>query len=94
MAEDIALSVQEKVVRRRQLFSYAFKPEVLEALEEWLGVKDIVFAFAPGSGSVIDPLMACRMDTLMGVVRGIRFEVAHLAEAEAALDKLRKNNNQ
>lgn len=85
---DARIELQRKVVRRRELFAAAFTDELLNELEEWMGVKDAIFAFCPQEDGKLDPLMACRVDTLMGVVRGIRFEVAHKAEAAAFLDGL------
>lgn len=82
---DARIELQRKVVRRRELFAAAFTPELLDALEEWMGVRDAIFAFCPGEDGKLDALAACRVDTLIGVVRGIRFEVAHKDEAAAFL---------
>lgn len=84
---------QKGVVRRRELFAAAFTPELMEALEAWMGVKDAIFAFVPGEkDGKLDPLEACRFDTLMGIVRGIRFEIAHKADSESYLAALMKEH--
>lgn len=75
---------QRRVVERRRLFARVFTPDVLEALGEFLGVKDQIFAF---SGEM-DPYRACQEDAKAGVLRGIAWEVEHLGEAEAALDAM------
>ena len=85
---DARIELQKKVVRRRELFAAAFTDELLNELEEFMGVKDAIFAFVPDKDGKMDALDACRVDTLMGVVRGLRFEVAHKAEAEAYLKGL------
>lgn len=82
------VEMQKQVVRRRELFAAVFTDEVLDALEDWMGVKEAIFAFMRDKDGKLDALEACRVDTLMGVVRGIRFEVAHKAEAVAYLDGL------
>lgn len=79
---------QKGIVRRRELFEAAFSPEVLDALESWLGVKEAIFAFAPGADGKLEPLEACRVDTLMGVMRGIRFEIEHKVESQRYLEAL------
>lgn len=79
----------EAMVRRRGVLAAALTPEVLDALEEFLGVKDVLWAFNEGEGGT-DALAACRRDTLMGVVRALRWEVSHVEEGEAALELARK----
>lgn len=79
--EERVMEVQRRVVERRRLFKRVFTPEVLDALGEFLGVKDQIFAF---SGEM-DPYRACQQDAKAGVLRGIAWEVEHLEEAEAVL---------
>lgn len=79
--EEQVMEVQRRVVERRRLFKRVFTPEVLDALGEFLGVKDQIFAF---SGEM-DPYRACQQDAKAGVLRGIAWEVEHLEEAEAVL---------
>lgn len=77
---------QRRVVERRRLFARVFSPEVLDALGEFLGVKEQIFAF---SGEM-EPFRACQDDAKAGVLRGIAWEVEHLEEAEAALEQMEK----
>lgn len=69
------------VVERRRLFARVFTTEVLDALADFLGVQDMIFAFQGD----MDPYHACQQDAKAGVVRGIRWEVEHLDEAVDAL---------
>ena len=69
------------MVARRQLFARVFTPEVLDALAEFLGVDDVIFAFQGD----MDPYRACQLDAKAGVVRGLRWEVEHLDEAVETL---------
>lgn len=79
--EEQVMEVQRRVVERRRLFKRVFTPEVLDALGEFLGVKDQIFAFQGD----MDPYKACQLDAKAGVLRGIAWEVEHLEEAEAVL---------
>ncbi|MBR3903236.1 MAG: hypothetical protein IKJ29_06220 [Akkermansia sp.] len=79
--EEQVMEVQRRVVERRRLFKRVFTPEVLDALGEFLGVKDQIFAFQGD----MDPYKACQLDAKAGVLRGIAWEVEHLGEAEAVL---------
>lgn len=85
-----SIAVQKRVVRRRELFARAFSDDVIAALAEWMGVEDAIFAFVPGKDGKLDPLEACRIDTLMGVLRGIRCEIAMKDEGERALAEMLK----
>lgn len=75
---------QRRVVERRRLFSRVFSQDVLDALGEFLGVTDQIFAFQ----GEMNPYRACQEDAKAGVLRGIAWEVEHLVEAEAALDAM------
>lgn len=81
LPNETVIEKQRKVVERRQLFARVFTPEVLDALSEFLGVQDMIFAFHGD----MDPYHACQQDAKAGVVRGIRWEVEHLDEAVDAL---------
>lgn len=77
-----------RVKRRRELFAAAFTPDVLDELEEFLGVKDVVFAFQASAGEGYDACRAAQRDALLGVVRALRFEVARVDEARDLVSKL------
>ena len=81
LPNETVIEKQRKVVERRQLFARVFTPEVLDALAEFLGVEDVIFAFHGD----MDPYHACQLDAKAGVVRGIRWEVEHLDEAVEVL---------
>lgn len=87
LPNDIAVATQRRVVARRQLFARVFTPEVMDALAEFLDVQDVVFAFHGEEGE-LDPYRACQVDTKMGVLRGIAWEVAHVDEAVEDLRRL------
>ncbi len=82
------IAKMEVVVKRRRLFSQALTPEVIEELEKFFGVSDSVFSFRQGSDGKMDPYMAAQQDALFGVIRGLKFEIAHLQEAEDFLAAL------
>ena len=77
-----------KVKRRRELFAAAFTPEVLDELEDFVGVKDVVFAFQAPAGQAYDAFKAAQIDALLGLVRALRFEVARVDEARDLVSKL------
>ena len=83
------IEMMEVVVRRRQLFAKAFDKETMRELERFLGVDLNIFAFRANKDGHVDPYLAAQQDALMGVVRGIKFEVNHLKQAEETLDALR-----
>lgn len=86
--EDVLLR-QRALVQRRRLFKQAFSAEVLDALAEFLGVKDAVLAFSDD----YNPYRACQLDAQMGVLRGIMLEIRLLEESEQSLELMEKMIN-
>ncbi len=80
----------ETVVKRRQLFRAKLDKEVMDELADFLGVNDAVFAFRALGDKPIDPYLAAQRDALMGVVRGLQYEIDHLEQAEDELSSLKK----
>ena len=77
-----------KCRRRRELFVRVFTPEVLDELEDFLGVKDVLFAFQSEGAGGTDPYKAARIDALLGVMRALRFEVTQLDAANEMVRKM------
>lgn len=82
------LMAQKALVRRRRLLHDHLTPEVLEAIEETLGVKGQIFSFTEADR--YDPIAACRKDTLTGVVKLLRHEAAMAGTSECLLTKMEK----
>lgn len=86
--ERVTLELQEAVCRRRALFAKHLTPEVLDAIAEFAGVQDCIFAFTVDKEGKFDVLTAMRRDTLAGIIRALHYEVEHLHEAEATLQRM------
>ncbi len=82
-----ALEEARAVVMRRELFCKVFTPEVLAAVDEFLGTNTMIYAFPTDN---LDPLLAMRRDTLMGVMRSLRHESdeSNLALARTTLAQM------
>lgn len=88
------IAILERVVQRRRVFRSKFDAETMQLLAEFLGVNNDVFAFRSENGAPIDPYLAAQRDALMGVVRGLQFEIDHLHEVEVELDNLREQEKE
>lgn len=84
------LEAQRELTERRMLLKRALTPEVLDALEETLGIRGTIFAFTEAEG--YNALAACRRDTLTGVMKLLRHEVANAETSLALYNEMRKQH--
>lgn len=88
-----AMEYLQATLRRRELFAKVFTPAVLAELESFLGVKDVIFAFAPVANGRTDPYIAARQDALLGVMRALRYELEHLEETRESMKRVEEELN-